>query len=112
MTIYKNIALLFYIMSSTVYAGSQTGKVSTLYARASDNLHLVMLTGGTDKVDSPSCATKGYWLIRDENSVAGKSQFSQLLAAKMAGKTVTISGLNSCIRWFDGEDINKIVIKD
>jgi len=30
----------------------------------------------------------------------------------MAGKTVTISGLNSCIRWEDGEDINTIEIKD
>ncbi|OCH49257.1 hypothetical protein [Vibrio cyclitrophicus] len=112
MKIYKNIALVLSIMSSTVNAGSQTGKISTLYARASDNLHLVSLTGGTAKIDSPACATRDYWLIRDENSVAGKSQFSQLLAAKMAGKTVTISGLNSCIRWGDGEDINTIIIKD
>lgn len=112
MKIYKNIALVLSIMSSTVNAGSQTGKISTLYARASDNLHLVSLTGGTAKIDSPACATRDYWLIRDENSVAGKSQFSQLLAAKMAGKTVTISGLNSCIRWGDGEDINTIIIKN
>ncbi|CDU08704.1 conserved hypothetical protein [Vibrio coralliirubri] len=112
MKIYKNITLILFIISNTANAGSQTGKVSTLYARASDNLHLVTLTGGTAKTDSPTCATKGYWLIRDENSIAGKSQFSQLLAAKMAGKTVTISGLNSCIRWGDGEDINTIIIKD
>lgn len=94
-----------------VHAGTQTGKVETLYARASDNLHLVTLSGGTAKTGSPSCATRGYWLIRDENSVAGKSQFSQLLAAKLAGATVTITGLNTCSRWGDGEDINTIVIK-
>ncbi|PKF80337.1 hypothetical protein CW749_07155 [Vibrio sp. vnigr-6D03] len=65
-----------------VHAGTQTGKVETLYARASDNLHLVTLSGGTAKTGSPSCAIKGYWLNRGEKSIAGKSQISRLLAAK------------------------------
>jgi hypothetical protein len=93
-------------------AGQQTGMADTLYARASDGLHLVILKNGTEKTNSPSCATKDYWLIKDENSVAGKSQFSQLLAAKMAGKTVRIFGLNTCDRWGDGEDINVVIISD
>lgn len=105
------IALLTFV-SSSIIAGEQSGKVDLLYARASDNLHLVTLIGGAAKTNSPSCATSGYWIIKDENSVSGKSQFSQLLAAKMAGKTVQISGLNTCTRWSDGEDINTIVIKD
>ncbi|CCN47676.1 conserved hypothetical protein [Vibrio nigripulchritudo MADA3029] len=98
--------------SFSVNAGEQTGKVATLYARAADNLHLVTLTGGSAKTNSPACATQEYWLIRDEQSTTGKSQFSQLLAAKMSGKSVAISGLNTCSRWGDGEDINTIVILD
>ncbi|WP_419227339.1 hypothetical protein [Alteromonas sp. OM2203] len=98
-------------LSFTAYSGSQKGKISTLYARASDNLHLVTLSGSA-KVDSPKCATNNYWLIKDENSTAGKSQFSQLLAAKLANKEVVITGLNTCTRWGDGEDINIIVIND
>ncbi|RTZ21879.1 hypothetical protein EKN09_17120 [Vibrio penaeicida] len=102
---------VFCMATFGVQAGYQTGKVESLYARASDNLHLVTLSGGTAKTGSPSCATRGYWLIRDENSAAGKSQFSQLLAAKLAGATVKIEGLNTCSRWGDGEDINTIIIK-
>lgn len=105
------IAVLTFVSTSAI-AGEQSGKVDLLYARGSDNLHLVTLTDETAKTNSPSCATSGYWLIKDENSVSGKSQFSQLLAAKMAGKTVQISGLNTCTRWADGEDINIVVIKD
>jgi hypothetical protein len=107
----NSIALLCFI-SVGVLAGEQTGKVATLYARANDGLHLVELSGGTEKSNSPACATRKYWLIKDENSTTGKSQFSQLLAAKMAGRTVRISGLNTCTRWGDGENINFIIILD
>ncbi|MGP0171773.1 hypothetical protein ACSVIJ_07805 [Pseudomonas sp. NCHU5208] len=100
------------LLSGCALAGEQVGKVSTLFARASDNLHLVELSGGTEKTGSPSCATHKYWLIKDEASVAGKSQFSQLLAAQMTGKKVTIVGSNTCSRWGDGEDINYILVRD
>lgn len=99
------------IMSTFSLAGVQTGKVDTLYARA-DGLHVVTLKGGTSKNSSPTCATADYWIIKDEDSTYGKSQFSQLLAAKLAGKSVTINGLNTCTRWGDGEDISYIVIND
>lgn len=78
------IFLIFSLVSHYVIAGNQTGKITMLYARAGDNLHLVMLSG--PKTNLPACATAGYWLIKDENSVAGRSQFSQLLAAQMAGR--------------------------
>lgn len=98
-------------ISLPAIAGVQTGKVDTLIARASDNLHLVTLSGG-EKTNSPECALRNYWMIKDESSSAGKSQFSQLLSAKLANKEVTILGLNTCTRWGDGEDINTIVIED
>ncbi len=107
----KNIIIsIFALTSFLVCAGNQTGKITMLYARAGDNLHLVALTGA--RINSPDCATKGYWLIKDENSVAGKSQFSQLLAAQLAGKTVELVGDNSCTRWGDGENISIVLIKD
>lgn len=107
-----NMTLVLILASHTVFSGEQSGKVDVLYARGSDNLHLVTLTGGGLKVDSPACATEGYWLIKDEKSAAGRSQFSQLLSAKISGKTVSISGMNTCSRWGDGEDIDVIVIQD
>lgn len=94
------------------FAGKQTGKIDILYARAHDNLHLVSLKEGSERSGHPTCATNNYWLIKDENSVTGQSQFSQLLAAQLAGKTVQIVGSNTCSRWGNGEDINTIVIKD
>lgn len=104
------VFLILVLLSNYAFAGNQSGKITMLYARAGDNLHLVMLSG--PKSNLPACATAGYWLIKDENSTAGKSQFSQLLAAQLAGKTVVIEGSNTCNRWSDGEDISVVLIKD
>jgi len=103
---------LIVLFSANVLAGKQIGKIETLYARASDGLHLVLLTDETQKSGSPPCAAFNYWIIKDESSTAGKSQFSQLLAAQVANKTVYIDGGNTCSRWRDGEDINTITIRD
>jgi hypothetical protein len=34
-----------------------------------------------------------------------------ILVAHAAGKTVSITGMNTCNRWGDGEDVNLIKIK-
>ncbi|MEE4243956.1 MAG: hypothetical protein V2I33_01015, partial [Kangiellaceae bacterium] len=60
----------------------------------------------------PACATTGYWMIKDENSPAGKTQISQIIAAKLAGKKIRVVGSNACTRWPDGEDINVLLIQD
>jgi len=49
-------------------------------------------------------------MIKDENSVAGQQQYSMLLGAHAAQKTVNISGMNTCSRWGDLEDINSVQI--
>ncbi len=100
------------LLSLSAEAGWQRGKINILYARASDGLHLVTLISAQPKTNSPACASKSYWLIKDENSTAGQSQFAQLLAAQAANKEVEISGLNTCSRWGDGEDINTIIIRN
>ncbi|WP_419237716.1 hypothetical protein ACN08P_08995 [Photobacterium leiognathi subsp. mandapamensis] len=105
------ILLILSLFTPFSFAGEQTGKIGGFYARASDNLHLIFLEGN-HSTNKPACAKYSYWLIKDEHSTSGKSQFSQILAAKLANKTVTIKGLNTCSRWADGEDINYIVILD
>lgn len=98
---------LFVLVASLVanaYAGSQTGQVKWFRVRQSDNLHYLGLEG--TKAGGPACATQSYWIIKDENSVAGKSQVSMIIAAYLAGKAITIQGANTCTRWGDGEDIN------
>lgn len=104
--IFFTISLLFSLLS---HAGEQTGTIQYLRVRASDGLIYFALTG-TAKTSSPACATRGYWMIRDEKSGAGKQQYAMLLAAQLTGKSVVVSGLNTCSRWPDGEDVNDIYI--
>lgn len=94
---------------ANAYAGSQAGQVKWFRVRQSDNLHYLMLEGA--KADSPACATQSYWIIKDENSVAAKTQVSMIIAAYMAGKAITIQGANTCTRWGDGEDINIVTFE-
>ena len=53
-----------------------------------------------------------YWMVRDENSNAGKGHFAMLMGAKLAAKAVAIQGSNACTRWVDGEDIEYVRILD
>jgi len=87
-------------------AGQVTGVVSWVIARASDGLTYVAVVGTPSGL--PSCARGGYWIVKDENSEAGKKQYAMLLEAKATGATITIYGANTCMRWADGEDIDWI----
>jgi len=35
-----------------------------------------------------------------------------LVAAQLAGRTIAVTGLNSCVRWGDGEDVNELRVVD
>ena len=106
----KLFLVLLLAVPSAVYAGAQTGTVSYVEVRASDGLVYFELSGDA-KTNSPSCAAEHfYWIIRDENSNAGKQQYAMVLAAQASGKRVFVVGLNSCARWHDGEDLNYIRI--
>ena len=102
--------ILLMAAASVAQAGTQQGTVQDLRVRASDGLVYFVLSGS--KNSSPACATRSYWMIRDENSNAGKQQYAMLLAAKLAGKSVIVLGLNTCARWADGEDANEIYVVD
>jgi hypothetical protein len=106
----KIIFLLFMFISTNIYAGTQLGTVDYIIVRASDGLVYFTLKGG-DQAGKPSCATHGYWMIKDENSTSGKLQYSMVLSAHASGKVIKVTGMNTCTRWGDGEDVNSIQIK-
>lgn len=100
-------ALLATGLITPAKSSEAVGTIILLHARASDNLHWVQLD--VAPVGRPPCASAhSYYMIRDENGAAGKSQFAQLLAAQMAGRKVKITGSGACTRWGDGEDIEII----
>jgi photosystem II stability/assembly factor-like uncharacterized protein len=103
------VGLLFLIMASPIFASTQTGKVKNIMVR-SDGLHWIYLD--TPRGDRPDCSKNHtYWMIKDEESTYGKSQFSLLLTAYASGKTVHIVGTGDCHRWGDGEDIHYIQLQ-
>jgi hypothetical protein len=107
----KLFLIVVTVFSLDSYAGNQTGVVDYVLVRASDGLISFRLKGGTMNA-APTCATQGYWMIKDENSNAGKLQYSMILSAQASGKTVYISGTNTCARWSDGEDADLIKISN
>jgi hypothetical protein len=95
-------------LASPAWAGTATGKIKKLYARSSDGLHYVELE--VPVTGSPACsAGKAYFMIRNEGSDVGRSQFAMLLSAAASGHPVTIGGTGSCTRWVDGEDIDTVI---
>jgi hypothetical protein len=90
-------------------AGQVAGTINWL-AHRTDGLMYVSING--TRTGSPSCATIGYFMVRDENSEVGKKQFAMLLAAKATGARVEITGKNTCLRWGDGEDIDEVKLVD
>ena len=90
------------------YAGEQKGVITQLNARY-DGVHWVRLSGVHN--NRPGCAVnQTYWMVKDENSQAGKTQISMLMSAYMKGEVVMIDGLNTCTRWGDGEDIATVTL--
>lgn len=106
----KNLVIFLLLATSVhVSAGTQSGTVNYIIVRANDGLVYFTLKGGAMS-GRPACATIGYWMIKDENSNAGKLQYSMILSAHASGKTVHVTGMNTCTRWGDGEDVNAIRI--
>lgn len=101
----KLILLLTLISSFSLNASSQSGKITDILVR-DDGLHWFYIEG--DRTEKPTCATHNYWMIKDENSSYGKSQFSMLLSAYMSDLKVVITGKSSCERWGDGETIGTV----
>lgn len=100
------IAAVAAVASASALCGQQTGQITRVVTRASDGLVYFYVSGSP--IDRPACATHPYWVIKDENSAAGKRQLAVLLAAQTTGRQIAIHGFNACARWSDGEDVNTI----
>lgn len=101
------IITFIFLLSASFYAfsSSQTGKVTHILVR-DDGLHWFYIE--EERTEKPQCAKNNYWMIKDEHSVYGKSQFSLLLSAYMSDSKVVITGKSSCDRWGDGETIGTV----
>ncbi|MCH7357655.1 hypothetical protein MMP61_19160 [Acinetobacter sp. NIPH 1958] len=83
--------------------------MSKVIVRDSDGLVYVTVEG--ERTAKPTCATGSYLIIKNENSASGKRQLTLLLMAQATSKVVNITGYGTCIRWPDGEDINRVIIE-
>ena len=92
----------------SVFAGTQTGQVTSIYKRASDGL-VYFYVSGQPAGRAQCAANTPYWMIRDENSVTGKQQLAMLMTARATGQAITVIGSNTCLRWGDGEDVDYVV---
>jgi hypothetical protein len=96
--------------SADVWAGNAVGVIDKLIVRDTDGLTYVQLT--TSPASRASCAAATtYWMIQNENSESGRKLYAMLLAAHLTGRTVSIVGTNTCVRWGDGEDIQYVVLQ-
>lgn len=103
---YKTVLTLILLsISNYAASGSQSGKVKDIVVR-NDGLHWFILDG--TRHDMPPCAKFSYWMIEDEKSDYGKSQFSMLLTAYLSNSTISVAGTGTCSRWRDGESVKSI----
>lgn len=96
------------LLATPALCGSQIGQVTQVFIREQDGLVYFTMSGQHD--NRPACATQQYWIVKNENSEAGKRQLVVLLSARTTGAVVAVSGGNTCVRWHDGEDADTVSI--
>ena len=98
-------ALLLCLPAAAFAGGTATGTLSQVIVRQSDGLTYVFVNAVA--TGQPACAQTGpgYWIVSAETTDAGHKLYALLLAAKLSGSTVLITGDGSCSRWSDGESI-------
>ena len=102
------LAGVYALAAPPAMAGEQVGSIVYLNVRDSDGLLWVGLSG--NPTNRPACAVgTRYWIVPNETTETGQRLYATLLAANMAGRTITIIGKGTCNRWGDGEDIDMIV---
>lgn len=94
-------------LPATAHASHVRGKVELLWARATDGLLYVRVTG--TPTTRPTCAAATpYYIIQNESSELGRIQYAMLMSAYLAATPVEIIGSGTCTRWSDGEDIESV----
>ena len=100
--------LLLSVSSSAFSLGNQIGKVTSIKIRV-DGIVKVSIDGPRN--EQAACASKPFWVIQDENSVAGKAQLALLMSAQASGRDVVIGAFptGQCTRDpNNGEDIRNV----
>jgi hypothetical protein len=100
--------LVLSCVATSAFARVQEGKVASIFIRSGDGLVYFFLD--TAPTAKPACAGANYFMIKDENSAAGKRQLALLMMARATGQTITVIGTGTCTRWPDGEDAEVLSI--
>lgn len=103
-----SLTLLFFILlnlSAPVSAGDGSGKIEIEHVGGFGVGTLVFFYTTVHTL-VPTCNTfKQRWVL-NLDSVAGKEQYSLLLAAQMAGMDVKVQGNGQCNIWGDSETVS------
>ena len=107
----KNIKkkVLFGVVSllpGIVIAGNGFGKVRIEHVGGYGE-SLVFFYTTTYNLEQGTCNTNPRWVL-DLNSVAGKEQYSLLLAAQLSDKDVVVKGTGTCNYWSGSEDVHNV----
>lgn len=111
----KKISFVVFILFQLIFAGNlfasdYIGKVESILVRDHDGLVYIYVSGSRTS-NVPSCANnRAYMMIKNENSATGKRQLAMLMMAQATDKAVIIIGANTCTRWYDGEDIDQVIL--
>ena len=101
--------MIFMFMSSSVFAGNGSGKVTRIYAHPKHNGAGVIMFAVQNHTNPPSDCPSHEWAF-DANTDHGKAMYSLLLSAAAQGKPVTVIGAGDCKAWSDRERPSWIMV--
>jgi hypothetical protein len=101
------IAVLILLLSSNVYAGTSTGKITILGVNKYDQA----LVFAGEITDAPECSSWGRF-VADLSTNHGRAMYSMMLTARAQGKQIRIVGQNICNVRVDAESIQYIEVVD
>lgn len=105
----KNIITIFLSLffCSVAYAGTATGKISSVYIADDSVAVLFTLTSAIN--GTPRCNERERFSI-NIRKLGGMAAYSAILEAKSQGYEVTVEGLNTCANEWKSEDVKNIIL--
>ncbi len=98
------------VISNLALSSTQEGTIDWIDIRENGVVHFSLIGTRTTVVGTCAEANPHFWVIKDENSQAGKYQMSVILAAKLSQNIISITGTGLCTRITDGEDVRNLLI--
>ena len=94
--------MLFVLLSSCVFAGEGSGKVTRIYAHDKNDGSGVIFFAVENHTNAPSDCPGNEWAF-DANTDHGKAMYALLLSAAAQKQSVNIKGAGDCKAWGDRE---------